>query len=588
MKRNRWYLVFALLIVASMILVACGTAATQTTAPTQPVVTAAPTQAAPPTTVPTKPVATEAPTSAPTKSTIIIGVTDKIASLDPADAYATRDWELIKNISEGLVKWKPGELTLEPGLATDMGTISDDGLVYTFTLRDGIKFGDGSDFNATIYAAQLNRLLTIGPSCPNDVADTLAIPYVESIEAPDAKTIVITLKQPVAYFIQLLATGPWVASDPKIFLADQCVLFPEAPIYGVGSFYISQYTKDEQIVLEPNPYYTGNLKPKVDQIIIKDYADPQTMALAIQNGEIDIAWRQFSPEQLTPLKEISGLTVATVPGGSIRYLILNHTMEPTNDPNVDKAIASAIDRNEIADTVYQGNVTPLFSMVPPGFLGATEAFDTMYASPDLDAAKAFLADSGYTADNPLQLEMWYPPEHYGASTAAWMELIKKQLEATGAIQVTLQAQEWSTYVTALTGGDSYAVGVLGWFFDYPDSSNYLDPFVYNGGEGTNVALAESGSTYGVPITGTFEADATQLVDLLAQADAETDQTKRADLYQQAQEIYANMVVTVPLFFNAEHVVYRSNISGASDLASPESLNIGPNIEFYYATLSKTP
>ena len=74
-----------------------------------------------------------------------------------------------------------------------------------------------------------------------------------------------------------------------------------------------------------------------------------------------------------------------------------------------------------------------------------------------------------------------------------MEVIKKQLEATGEIQVTLQAQEWSTYVTALTGGESYPVGVLGWFFDYPDSSNYVDPFVYNGGEGTNVSLSAEGT-----------------------------------------------------------------------------------------------
>jgi peptide/nickel transport system substrate-binding protein len=588
MKHNRWFQFFALFVMASMVLTACGTTTTPTTAPTQAAVpTTAPTKAVVPTTAPTA-VPTEAPTTAPAKNTIIIGVTDKIASLDPADAYATRDWELIKNISEGLISWKPGTTDLQPGLATDMGTISADGLTYTFTLKDGIKFGDGSAFDATIYAAQLNRLLTIGPTCPNDVADTLAIPYVSKIEAPDAKTIVITLKNPVAYFIQILATAPWVASDPKTFTPDACNLFPSAPIYGVGPFYISQYTKDEQIVLEPNPYYTGDLKPLVDQIIVRDYADANTMSLAIQNGEIDIAWRQFSPEQLTPLKAVADLTVGTVAGGSIRYLILNHTMAPTNDPNVDKAIASAVDRNEIADTVYGGNVSPLYSMVPPGFLGATDAFDTMYASPNLDAAKKFLEASGYSASNPLKLEMWYPPEHYGASTAAWMELIKKQLEATGEIQVTLQAQEWSTYVTALTQGESYAVGVLGWFFDYPDSSNYLDPFVYNGGEGTNVALAQEGSSYGVPITGTFETDATQLVSLLSQADTEPDQAKRADLYKQAQEIYASMVVTVPLFFNAEHIVYRSNISGSSAYAAPENLNIGPNIEFNYATLSKTP
>jgi peptide/nickel transport system substrate-binding protein len=587
MKHNRWFQVFALLIVASMVLTACATttptaAPTQpvtTEAPTQPVTTEAPTQAVAPTTA-----ATEAPTTAPEVNTIIIGTTDTIASLDPADAYATRDWELIKNISEGLIKWVPGTTDLEPGLATDMGTISEDGLTYTFTLKDGIKFGDGSPLDATIYAAQLNRLLTIGPSCPNDVADALAIPYVASITAPDAKTIVFTLKQPVAYFIQLLATGPYVASDPNIFPADECVLFPEAPIYGVGPFYISQYTQKEQIVLEPNPYYTGDLKPQVDRIIVRDYSDPQTMALAVQNGEIDVAWRFFSPEQLTPLKEVAGLTVGTIAGGSIRYLIINHTMAPMDDPNVYKAVASIVDRNEIADTVYSGNVSPLYSQVPPGFLGATEVFDTMYVSPNLDEAKKYLEASGYSADNPLKLEMWYPPEHYGASTAAWMEVIKKQLDATGLIEVTLQAQEWSTYVTALTGGEAYAVGVLGWFFDYPDTSNYLDPFVYNKGMGTNVSPSAEGTDYGVPIND----KAAQLVSLLNQADTETDQVKRADLYKQAQEIYADMVVTLPLFFIAEHITYRSNIQGSDAFATPETLNIGPNIEFNYATLSKTP
>jgi peptide/nickel transport system substrate-binding protein len=199
-------------------------------------------------------------------------------------------------------------------------------------------------------------------------------------------------------------------------------------------------------------------------------------------------------------------------------------------------------------------------------------------------ANEYLSASGYTADNPLQLDLWYPPEHYGAETAAWMELIKKQLEATGAIQVTLQAQEWSTYATALTGGESYPDGVFGWFFDYPDSSNYLDPFVFNRGLGTNVAIPQEGSTTGEPIND----KAQQLVDLLVQADVETDVDARAELYKQAQEIYADLVVTVPLFIIAEHITYRSNISGSDQYPSPETLNIGPTIEFNYSTLTKSP
>jgi peptide/nickel transport system substrate-binding protein len=316
---------------------------------------------------------------------------------------------------------------------------------------------------------------------------------------------------------------------------------------------------------------------------VRDFADPQTMALAVQNGEIDIAWRLLGPELVGQLQGISGLHVGSVDGGSIRYLIINHTMKPFDDPNVAKAVASAIDRDEISDTVFGGNVSPLYSQVPPGFLGASEAFDTMYASPNLDKAKEYLAASGYDEGNPLQLELWYPPEHYGASTAAWMQVIEKQLEATGAIQVELKAQEWSTYVTALTGGESYPAGVLGWFFDYPDSSNYLDPFVYNGGQGTNITANAAGSATGTAIND----QAAQLVDLLTQADSETDIAKRTELYQQAQEIYADLVVTLPLFYEAEHVTFRDNIQGSSSEASPETLNIGPTLEFNYATLTKS-
>ena len=98
-----------------------------------------------------------------------------------------------------------------------------------------------------------------------------------------------------------------------------------------------------------------------------------------------------------------------------------------------------------------------------------------------------------------------------------------------------------------------------------------------------MTTAAEGSDTGTPIND----QAKQLVDLLMQADTETDQAKRADLYGQAQDIYADMVVSLPLFFNAEHVVFRSNIHGSDQYASPDTLNIGPTIEFNYATLSKS-
>ena len=396
-------------------------------------------------------------------------------------------------------------------MAAAMPEISADGLTYTVTLKDGIKFGDGTDLTAQVYADSMTRTLTIGPDCPNGVAGALVTPYLESVEAPDAKTIVFHLTQPVAYFMQLLASATYTAANPNNFAADACTLIPPAPVYGTGPWFVSQFTPDEQIVFEPNPYYTGDLKPQVKQVIVRFFSDPQTEALAVQNGEIDVAWRYLGGELIGQLKGVEGLNVGTINGGSIRYLILNHTMAPMDDPNVVKALAAAVDRDELADTVFGGEVNPIYSMVPPGFLGASEAFDTMYASPDLDAAKAFLAASGYTESNPLELEMWYPPEHYGTQTAAWMQVIQKQLEATGAIKVTLQSQEWSTYVTACTGGEAYAACVLGWFYDYPDASNYMEPFIFNGGQGSNISPAKDGTTYGKPIND----QAQQLVDLMA-------------------------------------------------------------------------
>ena len=568
MRRLRW---MALVAVLAVVAAACGSTATETTtgSTTPPASTPATTAMTPDTTA-----------AAGSADTIIIGTTDTIASLDPADAYAVHDWELIKNTSEGLLKWKPGTAELQLGLATDFPEISDDGLTYTFTLKSGVKFSDGTELTAPMYAAQLNRLLTIGPDCPNGVASALATPYVSSIDAPDDTTMVFTLTRPVAYFPQLLAGAPYVASSPATFAPDatECTLFPDAPIAGVGPYYISSYTPNEQTVLTANPNYTGELKPKTPNIIIRYFSDPQTMALAVQNGEIDVAWRILGSELISQLEDVSDLTVGTIQGGSIRYLILNYNKAPMDDINVRKAVASLVDRDELSDVVFGGQVEPLYSQVPPGFLGANEAFDTMYASPDQQEALDFLKASGYDESNKLQLELWYPPEHYGASTADWMALIKQQLEASGVIEVTLQAQEWSTYVTALTGGDAYPVGVLGWFFDYPDPSNYLEPFVLNGGLGTSVTDADNN-----PVND----KAQQLLDLLDQASVETDQSKRADLYGQAQDIYADLVVTLPLFFEAEHVTYTSAISGDSAQSSPDTLNIGPTIEFNYALLSKS-
>ncbi len=562
-RRSTWS---ALLAVLALVAAACGggePAAEETSSTT----------AAPDTTTTTAtPTTTPAPEAGP--KTIIIGTTDTIAELDSADAYSVRDWELIRNTGEALLKFAPGTTDLVPGIAESY-EVSEDGKTYTFKLRPDVKFGDGLPLTAELYVRHINRMLTLEGS--GGVGGALGTPFIESVEAPDSSTVVFTLKDAFGFFPQVVTGAPYMPTHPDIFPEDALNEFPDPPIYGVGPWIIADYVLGEQTVLEPNPYYHGE-KPKVDRIIIRDFADAQTMALAIQNGEIDVAWRTIAqPDLLDQLESVDGLNVATVPGGSIRYLIINHTLSPTDDANVRKALAYAIDRDDIVDRVSGGTWEPLYSMVPPGFLGASEAFDDVYGSPDLDAARAALEAAGFSESNKLQLTLNYPPEHYGGTVADTMQVLKEQFEATGMIEVSLNAQEWSTYVGAVIGGADFAVSLLGWFFDYPDPSNYLEPFVLNGGLGTNVTDPDTGE----PI----DDLSAQLVDLLKRAGTTSDQDARAELYQQAQEVYADLVVTIPMWFEAEHVVYWDYISGDVTAGSPESLNIGPAFDFNYALLN---
>ena len=227
-----------------------------------------------------------------------------------------------------------------------------------------------------------------------------------------------------------------------------------------------------------------------------------------------------------------------------------------SDLNVRQALAWLIDRDEIIDRAVQGRNDPLYSMVPPGFLGANEAFLDLYPGPDVAAAEELLTASGYSADNPLEFDLWYPPEHYGTYAEQIFQVLEEQFEATPMIQVNLQSQGWSTYVSALTGGE-YPIGYLGWFFDYPDTSNYLEPF------------AQSAAS---PFMGISYASE-EMDQLLADAAASTDQEERAALYEEAQNLYAQDVVTIPLTIETEYAVFRDK--------RIKSITIGPALVFNY-------
>lgn len=254
--------------------------------------------------------------------TIIIGTTDEVNSLDSSDAYATHDWELIKNTGVPLLTYVPGTADLVLGTAAEMPTVSEDGMVYTFKLKEGIKYADGTPLTAQDYVRQWDRFNTL----EGQVSGLIQI-YVEKVEAPDDLTIVYTLKDAFGFFPALAATAPFVPAMPG-FPADEIVQFPET-LDGIGPYRMVSYVAGEQAVFEANPEYFGDDKPLIPNVIVRYFADPTTMSNAVEKGEIDIAWRILGAVEAARLQNVAGLVVEKINAPSLRYLVFNHTFMVT-------------------------------------------------------------------------------------------------------------------------------------------------------------------------------------------------------------------------------------------------------------------
>jgi ABC-type transport system substrate-binding protein len=253
--------------------------------------------------------------------TIIIGTTDSIDSLDAADAYATADWEILKNTGQTLLTYEPGKAELVPG-AADMPTVSADGKSYTFKLHPGIKYPDGTALKASDYVYAWTRTSTL----KGQVASLLTN-YIDSVEAPDDSTVVYHLKGAYAFFPALAATAPFVPVNPKTFPADKLNQLPDS-LDGTGPYRMVSFKAGEQMVLEANPNYNGASKPIIKNVIIKYFAKPTTMSQAVENGEIDIAWRILGAVEATRLQSVTSVTVVKIDAPTLRYLVFNMKYVP--------------------------------------------------------------------------------------------------------------------------------------------------------------------------------------------------------------------------------------------------------------------
>ena len=463
---------------------------------------------------------------------IVIGTTDKITVLDVAKAYDFYTWEVFTNIGEGLMKYIPGTTDLEFGIAEDY-TLSPDGLNYTFKLREGMYFTDGAPLDAAAVKWSIDRVVSL-----NLDPVGLITAYVDRVEVLDTLTVSFILKQRVAFFLDATAMAAcYFPVSSKTFPVDRQF---EAVTGHYGPYKIRRWVRDVELVLDANPYYLGT-PPETETIIVRFFADAASMRLAVEAGEIDVAWRTLRPVDVVDLKAEGVLTVDEVPGPYIRYIVCRCNMTPFDDVQLRLAVAAAIDRDRICAEAWKGTVSPLYSMVPMGMFSHIDAFGER----NLTLAQELLTAAGYSTTNKFAFDLWYTPTHYGDPEVDVATIMKEDLEETGMMTVTLKSAEWATYAAVYISAGTMPIFLLGWYPDFIDPDNYLTPFLYS----------EISMHLGVFYNNTV------MDTLLLDAMGEMNVTRRQELYEDAQELLAEEAPVIPFFQGVLTAVYWPEIRG---------------------------
>jgi len=466
---------------------------------------------------------------------IVLGTTDKITVLDPAKTYDFYTWEIFQNIGEGLLKYKPGTTQLMPGIAKSY-EVSSDGLEYTFKLREGLKFTDGQPLDAAAVKWSIDRVmkLDLDPSW-------LVSAFVDRVEVVDTYTVKFILKEPVSFFPALVATTPYFPVSSKSYPEDR-VAEPTAGHY--GPYRIKKWTRDVELVLEANPDYYGPA-PKSELFVVKFYKNAATMRLAVETGEIDVAWKSLRPIDIVDLKNKGKQKILEAPGPYIRYIVCRCNKPPFDDVRLRRAVAAAVDRQRICQEAYKGMVKPLYSMVPMGMWSHIDAFEEEYGERNLDLAKKLLTEAGFSEDNPFELELWYTPTHYGDLEADVAAIIKESLEETGMMKVTLKSAEWATYAAKYIAAGTMPIFLLGWYPDYIDPDDYTSIFLHSKWS---------------PDMGVFYSNPT-MDEFLDRARTEISLEKRTELYVKIQKLMAKEAPVIPLFQGILTAATQPDIKG---------------------------
>ncbi|WP_374723416.1 ABC transporter substrate-binding protein [Calidifontibacillus erzurumensis] len=479
--------------------------------------------------------------------TLVFGKGGDAVALDPITVTDGESLNVTRQIFDTLVKYGEQDTSIQPSLATEW-TISEDGLTYTFKLREGVKFHDGTDFNADAVVYNFERWM-------NGTADQF--PYynsmfggfkgdeghvIKEVKAIDPYTVEFTLNRPQAPFLANIAMKPFGIASPAAIekYGDK---FGENPV-GTGPFKFVSWSRNDKIVLEKNEDFWLEGYPKVDQVIYQVIPDNSSRLNALVTGEIDIA-DGLNPSDLQQIEANKDLQVFKRPSMNVGYLGLTQQKDPNHPLNnklVRQALNHAVDKQGIIDALFNGLAEPAKNPMPPSIQGY---YDGIEPYPfDLEKAKALLAEAGYP--NGFEMELWAMPvaRPYMPDGRKVAEAIQATFAEIG-VKTKIVSFEWATYLDKASKGEAEAF-LLGWTGDNGDADNFLYALLDKDSIGSN------NYTY-------YAND--ELHEILVQAQSTPDQATRNELYKKAQEIIHEDAPWVPLVHSTPLLAGKANISG---------------------------
>jgi glutathione transport system substrate-binding protein len=458
-------------------------------------------------------------------------------TLDPYNTNTTITTAVTKTFYEGLFQFDK-DLKVKNVLAESY-EVSKDGLVYTFKLRQGVKFHDGTDFNAAAAKANLDRVM----NPENRLLRATQFNRIAKVEAVNPQTLRITLKEPFGPFINSLAHASAAMISPAALhkWGNKDIAFH--PV-GTGPFEFVEWKQTEAIVGKKFAGYWKKGYPKVDQVSWKPVLENNTRAAMLQTGETDFAF-PLPYEQAANLKKVDKVEVVSTPSIIVRFLSMNVLQKPYDNPKVREAIAYAINKEALAKVAFGGYAFPAQGFVPQGIQYAVKMDPIPY---NVQKARELLKEAGYP--NGFESTLW--SAYNNTTSQKVIQFVQQQLQQVG---IKLQVQ-------ALEVGQRTE-----WVDAWPDAKTAKVRLYYTGWSSStgeaDWALRPLFSTEAwAPKLNNMSFYSNEVVDgAIAKALVTTDSSERASLYKAAQEQLMKDLPRIPLVTEENLYAHSKRLSG---------------------------